>query len=286
MILVLVATIFFRYTQVLPSMAKGKTTVAPVAGATRDNNMAMGNPSNATADAKNKDNYLLVKPVYTLSYNNSKGIPNWVSWHLSTAWLGNTDRCNCFAADESLPAAFLQVRGTNYVGSGFDRGHLCPSADRSATQEDNAATFAMTNMAPQAPVLNEKTWEHFESYCRKLAAEGNELYIIAGYYGSHGEGKKGYADTIAGGKIMVPSHFWKIAVVLPVGADDVNRITKNTRVIAVYMPNTQSVDQYEWDHYRTTVDAIETATGYDFLSEVPVSIQKVIEARKDTMPVN
>src|SRR2546423_13195528 len=48
-------------------------------------NATLGNPSDATADSKNKNNYLLVKPQFVLSYNNDKGEPNWVSWHLQAA---------------------------------------------------------------------------------------------------------------------------------------------------------------------------------------------------------
>ncbi len=286
-LIMLAVVVLIRYTNVTQLLAKEKkaiTTVAP-AGPTRDDNMAMGNPSKATADASNKDNYLMVKKEYAMSYNNSKGMANWVSWHLSTAWMGNADRCNCFTADQ-LPAGFFEARSTNYLSTGFDRGHLCPSADRSGTAGENAATFLMTNMSAQAPILNEQIWEHLEAYCRKLVTQGNELYIIAGSHGTGGIGKKGYADSIADGRIVVPAYFWKVIVVLPVGDKDIKRITKNTRVIAVDMPNKQSVNEYDWAHYRTTVDLLEAETGYDFLSEVPVSIQKVIEANKDNAPFN
>ena len=45
-------------------------------------NLLMGNPSEARHDTSDKDNYLMEKKYFTLSYNNSKGTPNWVSWHL------------------------------------------------------------------------------------------------------------------------------------------------------------------------------------------------------------
>jgi endonuclease G len=285
-ITILAIAVLIRYTNVTELFAKNKTATGTAAVAGRDDNMALGNPSHATADESNQDNYLMVKPMYSLSYNNTNGMANWVSWHLSTAWLGDADRCNCFTTDNSLPAGFGAVRSTNYIGSGFDRGHLCPSGDRSATAEENAATFLMTNMSPQAPILNEQTWEHLEAYCRRLVMQGNELYIIAGSHGTGGEGKKGSAETIAGGKINVPSYFWKIIVVLPVGDNDIQRITKTTRVIAVDMPNRQNVNEYDWPHYRTTVDAIEAETGYDFLSAVPAGIQEVIEASIDNGPLN
>ncbi|MGD1045347.1 MAG: hypothetical protein ABR936_08480 [Bacteroidota bacterium] len=33
----------------------------------------------------------------------------------------------------------------------------------------------------------------------------------------------------------------------------------------------------DWKNYRTCVDSIESRTGFDFLSNVPTSIQAVIE---------
>ena len=252
---------------------------------TRDDNMAMGNPSAATALTSNANNYLMVKSQYALSYNNSKGEPNWVSWHLSTAWKGPAPRCNCFTQDGTLPGTFFTASSSDYTGTGFDRGHLCPSEDRDGSDTDNAATFKMTNMTPQAPQMNEVTWESLESYCRDLIYAGNELYIIAGGYGAGGTGSAGgTTTTIAGTSITVPSRFFKVILVLPVGINDVSRVTTSTRVIAVDMPNTQSVSTHPWTYYRTSVDAIEAATGYDFLSNVPVSIQAVIEAGIDNGP--
>ena len=130
--------------------------VAPGAGgaATRDDNLALGNPSGAGADASSYQNYLLVRPQYILSYHRDRGIPNWVSWHLSSAWLGGTDRQDNFRNDAELPAGWYQVGSNSYVGSGFDRGHQCPSADRTASAVDNSATFLMDNMIPQAPNNN------------------------------------------------------------------------------------------------------------------------------------
>ena len=69
---------------------------------------------------------------------------------------------------------------TDYSGSGFDRGHHTPSADRTSSIPDNSATFFMTNMMPQAPNNNQGPWEELETYCRTLVGQGNELYIIMG----------------------------------------------------------------------------------------------------------
>ncbi|SMC00644.1 DNA/RNA non-specific endonuclease [Hymenobacter roseosalivarius DSM 11622] len=134
------------------------STTPPNTTPTRDQYLALGNPSGATADASQPFNYLLSKPQYALSYHRDRGIPNWVSWHLSSAWLGSASRQDDFRADNSLPSGWYQVTASSYTGSGFDRGHNCPSADRTAAVADNSATFLMTNMLPQAPRNNQQTW--------------------------------------------------------------------------------------------------------------------------------
>jgi len=262
------------------------TTGGVGGGPTQDDNLNMGNPSGATTDAGNMNNYLMIKTQYALSYNNGKGTANWVSWHLSSAWTGSTPRCDCFTADNSLPGGFFQATTSNYTGTGFDRGHMCPSADRNLNATDNAATFLMTNIMPQAPNLNQGPWEDLESYCRTLLSSGNELYIISGGYGQGGDGSNGSASTIAGGSINVAAHCWKVIVVLPIGTGDASRVTTSTRVIAVDMPNSQTANTHTWGYYRTSVDALETATGYDFLSAVSTTVQSTVEASVDNGPTN
>jgi endonuclease G len=248
-------------------------------------NMAMGNPSGAVADPGNVSNYLITKKQYSLSYHRDRGIPNWVSWHLDQSWLGTAPRQDDFRADDELPTGWYRVQGTDYSGSGFDRGHNTPSADRTASEADNSATFLMTNMIPQAPNNNQQTWNNLESYCRTLVNQGNELYIIMGNYGTGGTGSNGTFTTIVNGKVTVPNRIWKVVLVLPQGTDDVNRVTVSTRVIAVNTPNSNNVNS-SWGVYRTTVDDIEAVTGYDLFSNVAPAVQSVIEAKVDSGPTN
>jgi endonuclease G len=250
-----------------------------------DNYLTMGNPSGAVTNVNLANNYLLVKTAFAMSYNNSRGSCNWVSWRVGSTDLGNVPRCDCFKQDTQLPSTFYRATSTSYSGTGFDRGHQCPSADRDASSTANAATFLMSNMLPQAPNLNQITWENLETYCRTLVSAGNELYIVCGGYGQGGSGSNGgTTSVIAGGSITVPSRCWKVIVVLPNGSNDVSRVSTSTRVIAVDMPNNQSVNSLSWGSYRTTVDAIETATGYNLLPNLPASVQNTLEAAVDNGP--
>ena len=210
--------------------------------ATRDDHLALGNPSGATADVNQPANYLVTKPQYALSYHRDRGIPNWVSWHLSAAWLGTTPRQDDFAADLTLPSGWYRVSSTSYTGSGFDRGHQCPSADRTGSVTDNSATFLITNMVPQAPRSNQQMWAGLEDYCRTLVGAGNELYIVCGSYGRGGTGSNGYTTTLDNGRVTVPARLWKVVVVLPVGTNDASRMTTNTRICAIDTPCNNAVN--------------------------------------------
>ncbi len=231
--------------------------------------LTLGNPSNA---GTNRDNYLMVKPQYALSYNNSKGTPNWVSWELNKSYLGRVDRQNDFRPDETLPGELVHVTPSIYTHSGYDKGHVIPSGDRTLSASDNSQTFLMTNMMPQTPDNNRHTWEGLEKYCRKLAKSGKELYIIAGPLGDQGMLK---------GRVKVPTYTWKIVVVLNTKNAGISSVTESTRVIAINVPNQQGIN-HDWRAYRVSVKTLEGLTGYHFLSNVPTFIRDTIEKRVDT----
>lgn len=254
----------------------------PATGPADNEHDYFGNPSNAATIADSVNNYLMKKTYYTLSYSRDKGIPNWVSWHLYASDLGSTSRQDDFRPDAELPAGWYQVPANAYSGSGFDRGHNTPSADRTSSVIANSSTFLMTNMIPQAPYQNQQTWARMEDSLRKLVNQGFELYVIMGAYGSGGTGNSGFATTIHAGRVTVPASVWKVAVVLPNGNTDSARVDAGTRVIAVVVPNNNSVNT-NWKQYRTSVDAIEAATGYNLLSRLPAAVQTSLEAKVDNM---
>ena len=107
--------------------------------------LALGNPSRAETKLNQPDNYLVTHTGYALSYNRSRGAANWVSWHLEKDDTGDAERTNAFAPDTILPKDWW-VLPTDYAGSGYDRGHLIPSKDRSSSEEANRETFLMSNM--------------------------------------------------------------------------------------------------------------------------------------------
>jgi DNA/RNA endonuclease G (NUC1) len=243
--------------------------------------LAFGNPSNAVVDLQQFNNYLMEKPSFSLSYNRDKGTPNWVSWHLENDWTGNLPRTDTFRADPSVSPDWYRVQATDYFASGFDRGHMTPNADRDnpASIPLNQETFLMSNMVPQAPNNNQGPWADLEAFLRTLLP-ANEVYVVSGPAGVGGSGDNGLAETIANGHVTVPAYTWKVALILPIGDNDISRVSAATRTIAVIMPNQNSINS-DWHAYLTTVDAVETLTGYDFFANVPDIIENSIEAGVD-----
>ena len=223
-----------------------------------------GNPSQAQTK---RSNYLIERPQYALSYNCNAGIPNWVSWQLDRSWLGKVERSNDFRPDPDLPERCHATKPNDYRGSGYDRGHLIPSGDRTRRQEDNSATFIMSNIIPQAPANNREVWREFEEYCRDLVLRGKELYIVAG--GSE------FAEKIAKERVTVQKYNWKVVLILDRLREDIS--TNNAQTIAVWIPNSKEVERTNWRDYIVAVNWIEKKTGYDFFDRLPKAIQEQIE---------
>lgn len=267
-----------------PAQQPATGTGTGVAQDPNDANMALGNPSGATSDPANANNYLLVHPEFTIGYSAARGIPNWVSWHIDKADLGEAPRQNNFRPDAALPRQFYQVTPASYARSGFDKGHNCPSGDRTADLDANANTFLMTNMVPQAPKNNQQTWAHLEEYGRSQVERGQEIYVIMGSYGRGGTGTNGFATTLDQGRVTVPARIWKVMVILPDGTNDLQRLATNpnVRVLAIDTPNDNTTIDPDWKKYLTSVDKIEAATGLDLLSALPRPVQARLQKLVDS----
>jgi endonuclease G len=224
-------------------------------------------------DADPSDDALMVKPQYALSYNRHRLGPNWVSWHVDAVDLGPVHRRRGrFLADELLPAGWYRVQHDDYRGSGYERGHLVPSRDRTRSVEDNRATFLLTNVLPQRAELNDGPWERLEDHCHDLVArQGHALFEVAG-------GVFSARPEAIGGGVAVPEAFFKVVVVMKPGQGAAD-VRPSTPVIAVIMPNQNGVRRVAWSSYRTTVREVERRTGYDLLTRVPADVRAVIETR-------
>lgn len=233
--------------------------------------LAFGNPSNATQDPANEDNFLVIGEGSAFSYNNSRGGVNWVSWRTTRDDVGNAIPRPDFRPDPRLPKWYNRIGYYDYSGSGYDRGHMVPSADRFANPRLNEETFMMSNIVPQTGALNQFPWNELEMYIRSLVRKRQDIYQIAGCYGDAGRLKH---------KITVPTNCWKIAMIMPRGRTP-DKLDERTRILTVDMPNIEGIENARWQRYQTTIREIEERTGLNIFSDRPQQLQDTIEARKE-----
>lgn len=254
------------------------------------NHVEFGVP--VTGMPQNNDNILILsdrRTQYNLSYNASRGGPNWVSWNVNRTQFGSAPR-GAFgnnSVDPLLPQyGVYQVTTCDYTNSGYTRGHMTQSEQRTQSKADNDTTFLMTNILPQTSELNTGPWGDLEEYGNDLARfQQKELYNVAG--GTWPATPRYLAPfstscTPQQNKVQIPTTTWKVIVVLPYGKGLADVTSANDiRIIAVDMPNNTTVNNQPWQYYKVTVDQIEAVTGYDLLAALPDAIESVVEARID-----
>ena len=114
---------------------------------------------------------------YQTVYSRALLVPISADWVLAKENLGKSQREPSWRFSEDLRVPSPRATHADYTGSGFDRGHLCPAADRSADLKSVRSTFIMTNVCPQAPALNRGAWKRLEEACRAIARHGQALSI-------------------------------------------------------------------------------------------------------------
>ena len=177
-----------------------------------------------------------------MSYNGIEGRANWVGWTLSASDVGSVDRTNRFIQDESFPSGFRIIDDRDYAHSGFDRGHLCNSEDRTSSYNLNEETFLMSNMIPQTPELNRGPFKFLEEYCRKLAVKrGQNLLIYSGGIGSKGR---------LGSGVIVPAYCWKV-------------VYTPDKIWCILFPNERGLNK-NWQTYSVPLATLEKMTGFHF----------------------
>ena len=158
------------------------------------------------APLKGKDEIILKRKGYTVSYNRKLNLPNWVAWELNRDKLVEREsRTDKFLPDPDLPPAEA-VTTDDYKGSGWDRGHMCPAADNRWHWRAMQESFYMTNICPQHHNLNRGDWKELEDRCRVWAEQEGRIYIVCGpilYNQKHRTIGKEH-------KIVVPEAFFKV----------------------------------------------------------------------------
>lgn len=158
------------------------------------------------AHAQNKEKAMdLAFSSYHVTYDYSLGIPVYISYDVSSRDLGHVKRKKSwtFRQDSRLPKP--RVKSSDYSNSGYQRGHMCPAASRSASVKAMKETFNMANVAPQVPALNVGAWLKMESRERDLCKYLHRVNVRIAPIFTHED-----TTTIANGRVAVPHGFIKV----------------------------------------------------------------------------
>ncbi len=214
------------------------------------------------APLKDRPEVVLKKTAYTVSYNTSTKIPNWVAWHLTAAHTqGNARRSeSMFGEDPDAPAP--RVTNDDYYNRGFDRGHMCPAGDNKWDRKAMSETFLFTNICPQVHKLNEGPWNDLEIACRRWARQYGDIYIVCGPILDGTQHR-----TIGKNKVVVPERFFKVILCMK----------EKPMAIGFIYDNNGHNSEKMFSH-ATTVDEVERITGIDFFPALNDQTESSVEA--------
>jgi len=211
----------------------------------------------------NPKDQIITHQAYTLSFNKTYHIANWVAYELTAdKTVAVVKRSNKFVPDPLLTSC--SISNADYKGSGYDKGHLAPSADMCFSYQTMVESFYLSNMAPQNPSFNRGIWSKLEAQVRQWAVDDKAVYVVTGTVLTKG------LPTIGSDGITVPALFYK--VILDYTEPDI-------KGIAFIMPNEGSQEPLQ--HYAVTIDSVETVTGTDFFDQLPDDQEKTIESMVD-----
>lgn len=111
----------------------------------------------------------LINQGYTVQFNPLTTTASQVDWVIYPTDLGATPRglVGSFKVDKRTPKPRAQSK--HYTNSGYQRGHLCPSADRAGDIDRMKETYLLSNVVPMAPAFNMGQWKSTEITTRALA---------------------------------------------------------------------------------------------------------------------
>ncbi|KAF9099789.1 nuclease [Mortierella sp. GBA35] len=211
-------------------------------------------------------NDVFMREGYVASYNRQFRHPNWVAEHITAESLKSGEgvgRGNSqFKEDLTVPDLY-RAKLSDYLRSGYDRGHMVPAADCKSAQTAMDETFYLSNIAPQVGEgFNRDYWAHFENFCRTLTKKYQDVYVITGPlylpYQDPTDNKYYIKHEVIGNppNISVPTHFYKVILT--------DRGNGDMTVGAFVLPNNKIHNDVPLTAFQVPVEAVEKASGLKF----------------------
>lgn len=203
---------------------------------------------------------------YTLSYNNDLRVPNWVAYELLESEVITAYRSR---EDEFTPDPLVKGRQAydrDYVGSGYDRGHMAPAADMRWSSQTMKECFYLSNVCPQNHNLNSGAWNDLEKQVRYEARYYKSVWVVCGPIFEYNSPRH-----IGKNHVAVPDSFFKALLA--------RRKDGSYASIGFIFPN--KACERNLTHYAMTVDELESKLGMDLFYNLDDRAQDRAEAEMD-----
>ncbi|MBQ8656621.1 MAG: DNA/RNA non-specific endonuclease [Prevotella sp.] len=172
--------------------------------------------------------------------------------------------------DEFLSSQY-QFTQEPYWGTGYDHGHICPSADRLGSYECNRQTFYLTNMQPQVNGFNAGIWEKMESQVRtwNRGSFRDTLYVVKGGTIDSDANIIKYVGSGAN-KIPVPKYFFMALLC---------KNSQGYKALGFWIQHSGNISENDpLANYAVNIDELEEKTGIDFFCNLPDDVEDKIES--------
>lgn len=219
----------------------------------------------------------------TVEWDVQKKAQRWTAYKIHKGQSGTGSRSDSFEEDPDLPAsARVSNSSSYYSGSGFTRGHICPSADRLYSKEANRQTFYYTNIQPQYYMFNagntdkyDSPWLRLENKVRTWGRSSgcDTLYVVKG--GTIDDGKllitKAYPNGKIKGELPIPKYFF-VALLM--------KMKNDYQAIGFWIEH-DNIDHSAnpLKDYAKSIDDLEALTGIDFFCNLPDDVENRVESQ-------
>jgi endonuclease G len=207
---------------------------------------------------------LFVNKGYSVGYDDSLPSPRWSSYRVFPYQDVHLERPSSFKSDVRTTA---RVTTTEFVRSGYDRGHLSPNYAISVCygEEAQKETFLLSNIVPQLHALNAGLWKDLEQrIVRRYVERYGTVWVQVGPVFTEPAAQKV-------GRIPVPAAFWMVV-------SEYDQDQRGLRAIAYLIPHEETWRDRELTRYVVSIRKVEALTGLDFFPKLPKTTQDRLES--------
>lgn len=207
---------------------------------------------------------LLCKSKFLVGYSDDSKTPLWTIERLgrSRIPISKGREIRSFEVDTDIPEQF-RASLIDYVGSGFDRGHLVAAGNYVNDPKAYRETYLLSNVAPQIGIgFNRGIWRLLEEEIRNLAQCTNELFVYTALV----------LPTPGASRLAIGRN----RIGIPVAFIKVLYLPEQRKAISFFAENRAHRSANITSLLRS-VDTVEAISSFDFLEALPTSIETVIE---------